>query len=234
MFSVLIEITQFHNICFNKVCGSTGVTFFERPKFANKITAVLLRIWDYWILLLDFLENLNFNEYCGLSYFASSTQEQLIQSAITSTTHSFYITVCLQLNSNHIFLQIWHFLNFITSFQIRQTLNENYSKTFHCFLQSLHLPKHYYFELPIKILLIRNKNQKIRHPCGKPLLWYALMQKKNATCYYHNTLAHLAAGSRLLDYLLARINNNFAEWLIIEKSYICILIILLKLYHSAN
>ena len=116
--------------------------------------------------------------------------------------NSFYITVCLQLNSNHIFLQIWHFLNFITSFQIRQTLNENYSKTFHCFLQSLHLPKHYYFELPIKILLIRNKNQKIRHPCGKPLLWYALMQKKNATCYYHNTLAHLAAGSRLLDYLL--------------------------------
>jgi hypothetical protein len=92
--------------------------------------------------------------------------------------NSFYITVCLQTNSIPIFLQIRHFLNFITSCQIRQTLNENYSQTFHCFLQSLHLPKHYYFELPIKILLTRNKNQKIRHPCGKPLLWYALMQKK--------------------------------------------------------
>ena len=70
-----------------------------------------------------------------------------------------------------------------------------------CFLQSLHLPKLEYFELPIKIHLIQYKNQKMRHPCGKPLLWYALLQK-NATGYYHTTLAQLAAGSRLLDYLL--------------------------------
>ena len=143
MFSVLIEITQFHNIWFNKVCGSTGVTFFERSKFANKITAVLLRIWDYCILLLDFQNiwtSMNTADYpiSQAVHKSNSFSQQL-----HPPHNSFYITVCLQTNSIPIFLQIRHFLNFITSCQIQQTLNENYSKTFHCLLQSLHLPKHY-------------------------------------------------------------------------------------------